>query len=513
MKLIDNTNANLAIVGGGAAGVATFIAAVRRRAAGTIHIIDPRPVGPGIAFSNTDPDVLCNTSVDTMSVVPRQPLDFLHYLQSIGYPATPNSFVPRSVVGDYLTDRFRQYCDVARRYGIDVFYWAYEFQSLRIDEHRRYELRLSRLTRQQSLIVTDVIFCTGHGAVRLPEILLPHRNDPTFVGCPYPETEMLAKIPAKSRVLVLGSKLSAIDTAILLCREGHRVTMVSPSGTIPGVRARFIRGEKVAFDLDRMEWLLTQWDDRAARPCPAGLKHAFLKYAAQAVRKHSRRPWRIQFSNAAHYDERLREEIAIAERGDCAWQDMVVNFLHTANAIYLRNEERLKGELHPSLQETLHRYVTAIALPNARKLMHHIDNRALTIRRGTLNHIATPTDGRGHWSADWGEGAQRFDAVVAATGFHFPYYVFNDAGELEIDAEGSRPDQAINIAQEMAADLPHPLEKESIWFVGSPAHVRLFVPNALIIVAPMADQVVANMMDFFEDDSASHRFSISLKAS
>ncbi|WP_158259809.1 FAD/NAD(P)-binding protein [Phyllobacterium phragmitis] len=514
MKVIDHMNANLAIVGGGAAGVATFIAAVKRRAAGTIHIIDPRPVGPGIAFSNTDPDVICNTSVDTMSVVSGHPLDFLDYLQSRGYAATPSSFVPRSLVGDYLTDRFQRYREVARRNGIDVFCWAYQFHSLRIDDHHRYELRLSRLTRRQSLIVTDVVFCTGHGAARVPEILMPHRDHPTFVGCPYPETEMLAKVPAKSRVLVIGSKLSAIDAAILLCREGHSVTMVSPSGEIPGVRARFIRSENISFDLDRMESLLTRWNDQAAGPCPTSLKYAYLKYAAQTLSENTRKPWRTQFSHAIPYDERLREEIAIAEQGDCSWQDMVVGFLHAANSVYLKNKERFIGGLHPGFRDILHRYVTAIALANAEKLMRHIDNGALTIKRGELRHVATSDAGYDQWLVDWGEGLQRFDAVVATTGYHFPYYVFNDAGELEIDVEGSRPEQAIDISRDMAAHDPGLADRESIWFVGPPAHMRLFVPNALIIVAPLADQVIVNMMDFFDYDRASdQRFSIPLKAS
>ena len=89
----------LAIVGAGAAGVATFIAAVRAQVARSIYMIDPQPIGPGAAFSNTDNDILCNTSVDTMSVLHDMPLDFLEHLRCEGYAFTAESFVPRFLVG------------------------------------------------------------------------------------------------------------------------------------------------------------------------------------------------------------------------------------------------------------------------------------------------------------------------------------------------------------------------------------------------------------------------------
>lgn len=113
----------LAIVGAGAAGVATFIAAVRAQVARSIYMIDPQPIGPGAAFSNTDNDILCNTSVDTMSVLHDMPLDFLEHLRCEGYAFTAESFVPRFLVGRYLASRFLQYSAIAREqeYGFSMF--------------------------------------------------------------------------------------------------------------------------------------------------------------------------------------------------------------------------------------------------------------------------------------------------------------------------------------------------------------------------------------------------------
>lgn len=507
--MMSNNKGSVAIVGGGATGVATFIAAVVRRAAKTIYIIDPRPIGRGVAFSSTDGDMICNTSVDTMSVVPGRPLDFQEYLDARGSPATSNAFMPRSLVGDYLVERFRHYRELASRYGIDVVHLPYRFRSLRIEGHRRYKLRFSEAAAPRSLIVTDVIFCTGYGASRVPDALMSYRNHPTFIGCPYPEAEMLAKVPAKSRVLVIGSKLSAIDTAILLCREGHRVTMLSPSGELPAVRARLARNEKVSYDLEGLEAMMARWNPEMAGPCSEALKHIYLKYTAHILAEHTHKPSRIQFSHASRYDDRLREEIAIAEHGDSLWQDLAFSFIEAWNAVYLKHEWHFTGGFHPGFRQTVYRYLTAVALPNAKKLMHHIDHGTLAIKRGELRDVTVADGGHG-WLLDWGEGSQRFDAVVTATGFHLPHFVFNDDGELEIEVEGHRPEEALDISQDMAADDPRLPEKESIWFVGAPAHMRLSIPNALFVVAPLADHVVANVTNFSRgEDTSNARFSAS----
>lgn len=319
---------------------------------------------------------------------------------------------------------------------------------------------------------------------------------------------MLAKVSAESRVLIIGSKLSATDAAILLCREGHRVTMVSPSGNILAVRGRF-RNEKFSFNPERMKSILARWDPKTQAPCPAWLRYAYLKYAARTLSECSHKPLRAQFSYTTRYDERLREEIAIAEQGDCLWQDLVTSFVHAANSMYMRDKEYLKFGFHPHFLEILYRYLTAIALPNARKLMRYIESGALALKRGELSDVVAAGSGDGGWLIDWGEGAQPFDAVVAATGFHYPYFVFNETGELEINTEGCRPEHAINISPDMAADHPRLAGRESIWFVGTPAHVRLFTPSALFIVVSLADQVVTNMMvlsgrDTARDDKGHH---------
>ncbi|OTA20031.1 hypothetical protein Xbed_01746 [Xenorhabdus beddingii] len=485
---------SLAIVGGGAAGVATFIAAVQHRVAQAIYILEPKYIGPGIAFSNLDSDILCNTSVDTMSVVEDNPLDFLDYLHKIGHIVTPESFVPRQWVGDYLNERFLEFSAIAYKVGIRVFHIPHLVRRLKINSHRRYTLWHGNVFTPQHLEVTDVIFCTGAGASRMPKLLQPHLTHPTFIPCPYPEASMLAKIPPQSRVLVIGSKLSAIDAAIVLCREGHQVTMASPSGDIPAVRSRFIRSLGTVFKHENMRSIMAHKENQSTSSFPDSLKHRYLKYFYRALKKHTKISWREQFSNANSYRERLREEIAIAEQGKSQWQDIIVNFIDVINAVHLTDKIYFGGSFHPNAEKILRRYIGAVALPNAKKLLQYIDNGSLIIQQGEILNVATEEGETGTWLVNLGQDDQSFDAVVAAVGYHRPNFVIDKNRSLEIDVYGHRSEYAVSISPEMAASHPYLQEKESIWFVGIPAHRRLWVPNALIVAVNVATRVVKNMM-------------------
>ncbi|CAB3755693.1 FAD/NAD(P)-binding protein [Paraburkholderia solisilvae] len=481
----------LAIVGGGAAGVATFIAMVRRRAAKTIYIIEPRPIGAGIVFGSLDEDLLCNTSVAIMSVIQDNPDDFLDYLRAKGRHAMPETFAPRAWVGEYLTDRFREYTGIAAQYGIDVIDLPYRFQSLRVIDERAYSLKLSDTVMTRSITVSAVVFCTGFGAPRVPEPLKCHAGHRTLIGCPYPERDMLKRIPADSRVLVVGSRLSAIDTAVLLGREQHRVAMVSPSGTLPAVRANSLRNERYQLEQASLEALLTRWKPGTATTYPAALKHAYLKYVARQLCGYVGKSWRKHFAASEHYDARLRDEIALAERGQNRWQDLLVDLVEKVNATYTRSEPRFDGGFHPAFAESIERYLTAVALPNAKKLMSLIDEGRLTVNKGRLICVDVLRNERAPWRVDWGDGPQRFDALVLAAGFHLPQFVVNDAGELEISENGEGAKAAVGVSRELRADSSRLPGATSIWFIGPPAHARVPMPNALFVVAAQAERVAA----------------------
>lgn len=495
---------NLAIVGGGAAGVAVFIAAVRRHTADRIFMIEPGPVGPGTAFCHSDRELICNTSTAIMSVVPGKPLDFLDYLSAQGYTASAESFVPRRLFGDYLADRFRRYSRLAHRKGIDVTHLPYRFKTLQVIRHRRYRLLFCAPVTAAPLTVSDVVFCTGSGSPRIPQALLAHLKHPHFVSCPYDEKEMHSQVPAASDVLVIGTKLSAIDAALLLCRQGHRVTMLSPSGRLPAVRARFIEAKGALVDADRLLDVLAQWDGRVESPYRGPLQMRYLKYFARELDANTRRRWRTQISLAQRFDERLKEEIAIARNGDAAWEDWVVNFVNTANSVFLNHPERLRGGFHPGFRQVLFEYLAAIALPNAEKLAHYVDRQLLTVEKGVLHRIAGASAGAASWHIDWGKGSRRFDAVVNAAGFNAPRYAINGAGGLEIVTDGSGTGKAIPASPDLSARLPGLTPEDSIWLMGAALQGRLLTSSAIFIIASLAEEIAARMQSLSHSCEASN---------
>lgn len=488
---VANHNSSLAIIGAGPAGLATFISAVLRDAAKTIYVVDPNCWGPGLAYGNTDEDVLCNSSIESMSIVIGRPLDFFDYLVEQGREVSVEAFAPRAWAGAYLTDRFAQYLALARRSGIDVVPVRRRFRSLRADGAGRYALTFGDGQLPSSLVADNVIFCSGHGAPRVPSQFSRFRGYRSFVPCVFPEAEMLARIGREARVLVLGTKLSAVDAALLLLRQGHLVTMISPSGEIPAVRKRILRNDAFEFGLDSTQSMLKRWDGRNADDCPPALKRAYLRYARRTLARLSDKPWHAQFSSAVDRTQRLREEIEIAERGDATWQDLMFGFIGQANEVYLKAP--VVGGLHPMIRTMFARYSAAIALENAKKLLRAIDDGKLRIERGIFREVAGPEGDNGLWRVDWGVGAEPFDAVVGAAGFHQPNFYVDDSGELAIDVDGGHASQAIDVSTRLSA-VHSSFPGDGVWFAGCTAHRRLFAANGLYFVVALADKVVGNMV-------------------
>ena len=114
MTVSDQTQAcDIAIIGGGAAGVLTAIG-VLRGAAGALRValIEPQlPLGRGVAYATRYPEHLLNVPAGKMSGFPDRPDDFLDYLVArdafpgIGRDTLAQTFVSRHHYAGYLRQR------------------------------------------------------------------------------------------------------------------------------------------------------------------------------------------------------------------------------------------------------------------------------------------------------------------------------------------------------------------------------------------------------------------------
>ncbi len=108
--------ADLAIIGGGAAGTVVAIQALRA-ATGPRHVLlleASATLGQGIAYSTPRPEHLLNVPVARMSAFPDQPEDFLDYLQStaafpeLARDVLATRFVARHHFASYLQQRLEE---------------------------------------------------------------------------------------------------------------------------------------------------------------------------------------------------------------------------------------------------------------------------------------------------------------------------------------------------------------------------------------------------------------------
>lgn len=96
------------VVGGGASGA--LVASNLLRAAQSGHPVDVKVIdresviGPGLAYSTTDPRHLLNNYAARLSVFEDEPDHLLRWCASRGIRAQPQSFLPRQVYGQYLAD-------------------------------------------------------------------------------------------------------------------------------------------------------------------------------------------------------------------------------------------------------------------------------------------------------------------------------------------------------------------------------------------------------------------------
>lgn len=214
----------VAIVGGGATGVAMALHLARTlpRDGVEIVIIDDRgTLGRGLAYGTNDPGHLLNVRVSNMSVYADRPNHLRDWLAArdpkIGADGT--EFIARATYGAYLASLIGAQIDsgrVLRRIArcIDVQ-----------EVPRGVKLILDT---GEALQASHVILATGNDS-RRPQASLPASSpwDPgTLVG-----------LAPDSPVLILGTGLTMVDTAISLDRRGHRgkIMALSRRGLLPAV--------------------------------------------------------------------------------------------------------------------------------------------------------------------------------------------------------------------------------------------------------------------------------------
>ncbi|WP_037603361.1 FAD/NAD(P)-binding protein [Streptacidiphilus rugosus] len=472
------------IIGGGATAVSALTQLVRVPSVTSITTIDPRPAGLGHAFGVTDPQLLCNTSVDVTSLDPDGPSGLLRYLTERGWPVGPDDFVPRYLVGHYCREVYLRSRRDAERRGIAVDHRSARATAIRSritgpgPDDREYTVELDDGSRVTG---TEVLVCLGLDRPRVPELVREHLGRPSLLAQPYP-ADRLRSLPGDGRALVLGSKLSAVDAALVLCRRGVETVMASPSGRLPAVRTRLRRPERPF--LDRRGW-------RRASPGSPHLDLGLTRLLVSAIRKAGGRlPLREQTSDALSARQRLDDELALAAAGRVPWQDVVAEVIDAVNEWTAPWDASLRAEVLGRYREVMSRYISSIPQRNARLLDEHMAAGRLRLAPGFPLEVRP--EGAG-WRVEWPDGrSERFTHLVCATGFQPPQVDLAGPGRYRIGAP-VHGDTAPEITEDLRLRDAHRGGTERIWLLGAAAHQRTAIVNYLNAAAKHAKRVAAEI--------------------
>ncbi|OGM48905.1 hypothetical protein ABOM_003103 [Aspergillus bombycis] len=223
---------DLIVVGSGASGVAILLQLIERvkngGSLGEVIFVEKTGLpGPGLPYSAQCAGTILNMHTDTMGLYHDKPLHFTHWRTD----QESGPFPSRARYGQYLQETWAQALEDAQQIGLRVSVIHEEAHD--IDRQTDGTMAVS-LRNGTQLTAKSVVLALGNFTSVCNSHLI---NLPGFFPGPWP-TSQLKTIPADASVLVVGSRLSAVDAAIFLSEHGHQgpITFMSRSGSLPKVQ-------------------------------------------------------------------------------------------------------------------------------------------------------------------------------------------------------------------------------------------------------------------------------------
>ncbi|WP_430390422.1 FAD/NAD(P)-binding protein [Dyella sp. 20L07] len=202
--------ADIAVIGGGAAGAAAFGELLARYDAGTVHwIVGQQALGRGVAYATRDDRHLLNVRAASMGVFAEHGEDFIQHASRQLGQVKGTDFLPRRVFGDFIQAQVGARIDAARRLG----------RSFRIYPESAHEIvprgeggYAVRIGEDRWLDVAQVVLAVGALAQRpLRTVSQAALTSGAYELDPW---RLEKRAVAPRRVLVIGTGLTAVDTLL-----------------------------------------------------------------------------------------------------------------------------------------------------------------------------------------------------------------------------------------------------------------------------------------------------------
>ncbi len=416
--------ASLAIIGCGLTGTAMLYQFIRmnqrqrekgRRPKQAIRILvfeQTQSPGPGLPFGRDQvfPFHISNMRTGDMSIDAHCPEDFTHWLSAretdlkMQYPElcewfseagtdpSYKDFPPRMVMGEYLKDRFKTAVHLAQEQEVTLMVQK-RWEVIDIQDQGSH-LSLFALNREtqdlESFSAEKALLATGYWFGR--------PMGPGYFPSPWPAKALTAQIPQGERVAVIGTSLSALDTALTLLSDGRfmrqengslkylpatnsrRVALFSRKGLMPKVRGRIGNHQNLFFSKSGIAELSAQKKGRLELADIFGLLRQELESAYGRPME-----WEVLLRPQNDPASVLREDIRQAKngdtpRGDILWQTLLFQSTEILKTIYIESspEQRQKFEEYKSVFMA---HAAPIPLMNAEKILALLESGMLTINR------------------------------------------------------------------------------------------------------------------------------------
>lgn len=225
--------ADIAIIGGGAAGAAVFGALLRRHGHGhTIHWIsgDAAAPGRGVAYASDDPRHLLNVRAAGMGLFVEHGDDFLRHAERHLGPVQGSDFLPRGLFGDFIETQLHARMNEARARGLRFALHREQAHAVHRIARAGYRIQLAH---GGTLDVGDIVLAIGALAPRpLKTVAADALASGRYILDPWSAPEPPI---APRRIVVIGTGLTAVDT--LVCASARwphaELVAVSRHGLLP----------------------------------------------------------------------------------------------------------------------------------------------------------------------------------------------------------------------------------------------------------------------------------------
>jgi uncharacterized NAD(P)/FAD-binding protein YdhS len=411
-------------------------------------------IGPGLPHSeqNVLPLHITNMCAQEMSVRADKPGEFFHWLiENIDntkqlsndlYSTVSKTdrnkqccHYPRALMGEYLKSQFREAVKSAENMGVSVeLYPGCEVTDL-YPEDGCHHLIVEKSKGQSSTTshhADAVLLATGHWFEK--------SKRQTYYSSPWPAAILLDTIPKSADVAILGSSLSAIETALTLSSNGRfrressgklsflpadssrRLTLYSRRGLLPRVRGHRVNRRNIHLTCEKLGELIK------AHPSSLNMSMIFDLFKREIVAAHSQVvDWQQVVQPLDDAEQLLRHDITIARNGDehhdqCIWQTTLAEVVPMARELYLNLSPSERKRFDERYTTLFFMHVATQPLENAEKLLALMD-------AGVVAVVSLGDDYQFEYDKDNGEYLIEYKDANGKKQYNRCKYVVNATGQ------------------------------------------------------------------------------------